>query len=122
MQLKQCRSCGVEKPLSEFHLRSDTGRHQNGCKECYHSAQMQRNYGISFADYDRMYHEQDGFCAICRLPQNSKRNTRFCVDHDHDTGEVRGLLCDSCNRGIGLLKDDPRLLENAAKYLRAFKE
>ncbi len=83
---------------------------------------MQRNYGINLADYDCMYHEQDGLCAICHLPQNSKRNTRFCVDHDHDTGEVRGLLCDSCNRGIGLLKDDPRLLENAAKYLRSFKE
>ncbi len=120
--MKQCRSCGVEKPLSEFHKRSDTGKYQNGCKECYHSAQMKRNYGITLEVYDRMYEQQNGLCAICRLPQLSKRNTRFCVDHDHDTGQVRGLLCDSCNRGIGLLKDDPRLLENAAQYLRAFEE
>lgn len=120
--MKKCRTCGVEKPLTEFHIRSDTGKYQNGCKTCYHNAQIQRNYGISLADYDRMYEEQDGACAICRLPQNSKRNTRFCVDHDHDTGCVRGLLCDSCNRGIGLLKDDPRLLDRAAQYLRAFKD
>lgn len=120
--MKQCRSCGVEKPLSEFHKRSDTGKHQNACKICYHSAQLRRNYGITLDDYDRIYEDQNGVCAICHLPQMSTRNTRFCVDHDHDTGEVRGLLCDSCNRGIGLLKDDPRLLERAPQYLRAFKD
>lgn len=120
--MKQCRTCGVEKSLSEFHKRSDTGRHQNACKTCYHSAQLYRNYGITLDDYDRMYEKQNGVCAICNLPQLSKRNTRLCVDHDHDTGEVRGLLCDSCNRGIGLLKDDPRLLERAAQYIRTSKD
>jgi len=120
--MKQCRSCGVEKPLSEYHLRSDTNKHQNGCKTCYHSDQMRRNYGITLVDYDRMYEEQSGLCAICHLPQISNRNTRFCVDHNHTTGEVRGLLCDTCNRGIGLLKDDPRLLTKAADYIRSFKE
>jgi hypothetical protein len=63
--MKKCRSCGVEKPFSEFHKRSDTGRHQTACKECYHSAQMNRHYGITLRDYDRMYEEQDGLCAIC---------------------------------------------------------
>ena len=117
--MKQCRSCGVEKPLSEFHKRSDTGKYQTACKSCYHSQQMKRNYGITLEDYDRMYKEQNGVCKICSLPQVSKRNTRLCVDHDHGTGKVRGLLCDDCNRGIGLLKDDARLLDKASEYLRA---
>ena len=117
--MKQCRSCGVEKPLSEFHKRSDTGNLQTQCKNCYHSRQLERLYGITLAEYDRMYEEQNGVCKICHLPQESKRNTRLCVDHNHTTGEVRGLLCDSCNRAIGLLKDDPRLLDRAAEYLRS---
>ena len=117
--MKACRLCGVEKPKTDFHTRKDTGKIRNECKTCHADKQMQRNYGISLAEYDRMYADQGGVCKICHLPQKSNRNERLCVDHCHETGKVRGLLCDGCNRGIGLMKDDYRILESAASYLRS---
>jgi hypothetical protein len=76
-------------------------------------------YGITIADYDDMFKAQDGKCAICGT---SKPHTRsdvrhFSIDHDHDTGQVRGLLCDQCNRGLGLLHDDIERLKSAIQYL-----
>ena len=120
--IKTCRVCGSSKPVSEYHFRYDTKKYRKECKTCHHDKQLLRNYGITLGEYNSLLEKQNGVCAICSLPQKSKRNTRFCVDHDHTTGEVRGLLCDSCNRGIGLLKDDSRLLDKAAKYLRSFEE
>ena len=77
-----------------------------------------KEYDITLSDYDKMYAYQDGKCAICHgTDTKTPKNGRFCVDHDHDTGKVRGLLCASCNRGIGLLKDDPETVLSAYKYL-----
>ncbi len=117
--MKTCRECGVGKNLTEFHIRKDSGKHRNECKTCHTDKQMVRKYGIDLSTYDRMFKEQDGVCKICSLPQKSNRNERLAVDHCHETGKVRGLLCDSCNRGIGLLKDDYRIIERAASYLRS---
>jgi hypothetical protein len=74
----------------------------------------QRIYGITLADYWRMYKEQDGHCAICT------KQMSLVVDHNHQTGRVRGLLCGSCNRGIGYLGDDPIRLQRASEYLKQF--
>ena len=74
-----------------------------------------RKYGFSIADYDAMSHCQNGVCAICGQPNNNGK--RLDVDHNHDSGKVRGLLCNSCNRGIGYLKDDAEVLLKAAEYL-----
>lgn len=63
-------------------------------------------------DFDDMLRKQDYKCAICRC--NFKKR---CVDHDHTTGVVRGLLCDRCNMGIGKLKDKYEVVQNAADYL-----
>lgn len=120
--MKECRSCGTQKPLREFYKRSDSGKYHNSCTSCWYDKQLLRKYGITLEEYDRLYEKQSGVCAICHLPQSSTRNSRLCVDHDHQTGEVRGLLCSDCNRGIGLLKDDYRILNNAADYLRAFAD
>jgi hypothetical protein len=59
-------------------------------------------------------------CAICRQPERTPGRA-LAVDHDHATGEVRGLLCGNCNRGIGFLGDSAELLESAAGYLRGTK-
>lgn len=76
------------------------------------TAQNRRHaYGLEPEDYDRMMTEQEGICAICR----TRRPTD--VDHDHDTGEVRGLLCKHCNRGLGGFQDDPDVLQRAINYL-----
>ena len=76
-----------------------------------------RTYGITESDYDVMYAEQEGCCAICGVHQLDIKQ-RFCVDHNHDTGKVRALLCDSCNVGLGKFKDNYDNLLRAADYLR----
>jgi hypothetical protein len=77
-------------------------------------------YGITFFDYQVMNGNQNGRCAICDGPPNGngKKYGRLSVDHDHDTGEIRGLLCATCNSGLGLFRDEVYLLELAARYLR----
>lgn len=66
-----------------------------------------------------MLADQGGLCAICRQPERTARNQVLAVDHDHSTGEVRGLLCSHCNRAVGLLADDPARLIRALAYLGA---
>lgn len=120
--MKQCRSCGLEKPLTNFVVRKDNGRYRNDCIDCQRKLKREKQYkelySITLSDYDRLYELQGGVCSICRLPQSDSRKTTLCVDHNHQTGEVRGLLCSDCNVAIGLLKDDPRLTERATDYLR----
>lgn len=74
-----------------------------------------RAYGLTPEGYQEMLAAQGGRCAICATDKPHKGALH--VDHDHDTGEVRGLLCFCCNAGIGKLKDDPRLLVKALWYL-----
>lgn len=59
---------------------------------------------------------QGGVCAVCGDPRT--KGKRLCIDHDHTTGEVRGLLCDRCNKGIGLFRDDPATIMSAINYLK----
>lgn len=136
---KTCYMCQEVKDTSEFY------RHQNGlhnvgtiCKFCntqkarnYRSkswttsaryltsrkANLKSKFGITPDDYDVMFNQQNGVCAICNKPE--AQNKRLAVDHCHHTYKVRGLLCSMCNTGIGKLNDDPDLLDKAAKYLRA---
>ncbi len=79
---------------------------------------LKSKYGISLEDYEAMVAEQGGGCAICKQGPRGKRYSSLVVDHCHDTGIVRGLLCDHCNRGLGLFGDNPETLEAAALYLR----
>jgi hypothetical protein len=134
-----CKHCKIEKPKSNFHKR--TG-YKDGirpfCKECrrkyeidnYHKNKENRpycydidkdrklktTYGISFLEYEKMLAAQDGKCAICGTTSTGNRKA-FHVDHDHKTGEIRGLLCSNCNTGIGNLRDDIGLLNRAIEYL-----
>jgi hypothetical protein len=85
--------------------------------------ELKATYGITLADYDRMLAEQGGACRICgstdpQAPVGKKNGVSyFNVDHCHETGAVRGLLCFQCNVGLGKFKDDPDLLLRAAQYL-----
>lgn len=74
--------------------------------------QLQLQYGITLEDFDRMMSDQRNSCAICH-----ELLVKPCVDHDHETGVVRGLLCSNCNSGLGMFKDDIRLLAGAIVYL-----
>ncbi len=71
-------------------------------------------FGLRREDFDAMVVTQGGLCAICEIPMRSP-----CIDHSRITGNVRGLLCQACNGGIGLLGDDLASLERAVAYLRA---
>jgi hypothetical protein len=75
-----------------------------------------KKYGITPEDWDYLWELQDGQCATCRIDLTV---VKVCVDHDHKTNEVRGLLCNECNHGLGKFKDDAETLMRAAKYVLA---
>lgn len=74
---------------------------------------LQRQYGITKSQYDTLFVEQDGKCAICGQQSSEKLQT----DHNHITGEVRGLLCGTCNKVLGLVKDNQNTLHKMLEYL-----
>jgi hypothetical protein len=77
---------------------------------------LKKCYGITLDDYNIMFEEQNGCCAVCGIHQSIFKKTLF-VDHDHVSGKIRGLLCHDCNIAIGNLKDDPKLFYRAIDYL-----
>lgn len=118
--------CGRRLPATSFHNNKSRpdGLHYS-CRECWADYQAERNllrkFGITREEYDKLLKKQGGGCAICGEELGMMRagkRLRLCVDHDHDTGEVRGILCTSCNNGLGRFKDDPELLLRAAEYLK----
>lgn len=133
---KFCSRCKDTKPLEAFgRAYKKVGQHGrqawcNVCMAAYAAARratlptgtiykrtrrsnLKRWYGLTESDYESMVSAQNGVCKICSQPSHR----RLCVDHDHTTGKVRGLLCDPCNRGLGLFRDNPELLRDAADYL-----
>ena len=76
---------------------------------------QKKRFGLEREDLERMFLEQNGSCAICYTPFLTDRPR---VDHDHDTNEVRGLLCHHCNTALGLFKDSTEALNNAITYLK----
>lgn len=116
---KPCRECGTmfsPKAPSE-HYCSDR------CKDrAYTTAYLNRKYGITLSDYERMHAEQSGRCKICGgegfVMDKDRHSLKLVVDHCHVTDKVRGLLCHNCNRALGLLKDNIQTLENAIAYLK----
>jgi hypothetical protein len=81
-------------------------------------------YGITLEEYETMLGAQDGGCKICGATEANKpgnRYTNLVVDHNHETGQVRGLLCNAHNRALGMFDDDVELLQKAIDYLEAYK-
>lgn len=83
--------------------------------EAQRDARLRADFGISLVEYQQILDRQNGRCAICGQTCGSGRN--LAVDHDHETGLVRGLLCMNCNNGLGRFKDRADLLRNALRYL-----
>jgi hypothetical protein len=79
---------------------------------------LERTYDISLKEYEQLFIEQFGVCAICHKPPTEDKPF-LVVDHDHETGMVRGLLCNNCNIAIGLLKDNADTLRSAVRYIQA---
>jgi hypothetical protein len=78
--------------------------------------ELKLNYGLTREAYEAMLASQRGVCAICG--KTDRLGRRLAVDHAHDTGAIRALLCGDCNVAIGLLQEDPRVIESAAAYVR----
>lgn len=83
---------------------------------------LRRTYGISGVDFDAMWAEQSGLCAICHIHMTltegrGLRSTDVCVDHNHTTNQVRGLLCADCNVGIARLKESKTIMLTAIEYV-----
>jgi hypothetical protein len=81
-----------------------------------------RAYGITESDWDEMLVRQGGKCAVCRTTKPGGRGESWHIDHDHVTGQVRGLLCQRCNLGIGMLGDDPDLMRAALRYVERHRQ
>jgi hypothetical protein len=77
---------------------------------------LKRRFGITLEEYDKLLVKQNNSCAICKRNQTEFK-IKLAVDHNHKTGEIRGLLCNNCNNGLGRFKDNKVLLSEAIKYL-----
>lgn len=82
-------------------------------------ARLLAKYGLTREQFDALSETQKGLCAICSGPSRGKK--RLSVDHDHETLDIRGLLCDPCNTGLGMFRDNPDLLFAAIRYLMRCK-
>ena len=123
---KWCADCNAVKPLADFpktraspsgvytycrpchNIRGRAAKDKVGGSRTYH---LKRRYGITAEEADAILEAQGGLCAICRTAPAAH------VDHDHDTGMIRELLCFNCNGGLGQFKDDPEVLRAAADYV-----
>lgn len=111
-ELKTCCQCKKDKPIDEFFRDSSKpdGRSYL-CKQCKTDKVLQKSYGITLEEYNKQVKRQNGECAMCH------KKSKLVIDHDHFTGSFRGLLCNTCNRYIGLIGDNPILALEAAHYL-----
>ena len=119
--MKTCTKCNESKPSDAFYRKrkgSDALRplckscHVAGCRE----RKLSNKYGINQSTYEEMRGAQRGRCDICGTTSPDGRGD-FHVDHCHKSGNVRALLCMSCNRMLGFAKDSPHILRKAADYL-----
>lgn len=115
----RCKSCD-KKTRKKTRFRSEKNPTQDG----YRRRLLQIYYNMTVEDYNNLLERQGGGCGICgtRKPcgeqSSSERLKHFAVDHCHKTGRIRGLLCNACNRALGLFQDDIEILEAASKYLK----
>lgn len=113
-----CSRCGAVrvKRKKQNPGTRDSWRCMNKVREEAHK-EVAAIHGLTYQEYQEMYDAQQGRCAICGgLCSTGKR---LAVDHNHETGVVRGLLCNHCNRALGFFRDDPLLLQSALEYLAA---
>ncbi len=112
---KKCCKCQQILPRQDFHRSIGFADGLSPrCKECNRSEERKRLYGLSESDLNTLIHSQQSKCAICFEPFV---DSKFHVDHDHATGNVRGLLCARCNLGLGSFKDSVFRLLQAIEYL-----
>lgn len=146
LSTKTCTVCKNVFPLSKFY-KSDKGRLKSSCATCcsirnkkaylknkdkrieankkwaeknktrIQETKIRRKFGIGLKEKQELFERQGSCCAICKCKSNV-RERDWDVDHCHETGVVRGILCSNCNRALGLFQDNAEYLQNAAEYLK----
>ena len=139
MVYRKCRLCNLEANSEEdliMFVTNSTSKYGkvNECKECNNihrkiyretdsrqaasrKSHLKKTYGLTIEEYENMFIEQEGRCAICGSEDSFSSSPHFHVDHCHTTGNVRGLLCGPCNQGLGQFKDNLGSLYSAINYL-----
>lgn len=127
--LRVCSNCGNHKTPENFYPHSGTGRLVDKCKKCISDKgklrsyeelrckNLKQNYNLTHEEWLKINESQNGVCAICKKPE-MRRGRPLSVDHDHQTGKIRGLLCSNCNTALGLLRDSIPNLSEAIDYLK----
>lgn len=114
---KPCRWCKESfKPVAPSHLYCSDTCKDKGLADNYYS----NNYGVGLLQVEQILKNQNNLCAICGeegFKMNEHIKSPLNLDHCHETGKVRGLLCHNCNRALGLLKDNKERLNRAILYL-----
>ena len=131
--MKICNKCNQKKHIDCFSRHSPKREQKrNYCKQCavlttkkYEqnhpdrelNYRLNKKYLISKQQYDHILNNQNGKCAICNREFSDAKNRRLCIDHNHLTSKIRGLLCFNCNTALGKVSDDINILKNMIKYL-----
>lgn len=151
MKTKVCTRCKKEKPFSEFYKskRNKTGviTECKMCKRIYTTRRWQdiknnpvlyakekkrmrrsergwslrKDYGLTVADWNMLFDVQQGCCYICGKHQSILKS-RLCVDHSHESGKVRSLLCCKCNMALGLVEESTDILQKRLSYVKNHKD
>lgn len=134
---KFCSKCNTLKPIGDFYKnKSRRDGKAVFCKTCWEKeyvgkraevkkVQLQHKYGVTWENYLEVLDYQEYKCAICKRDINAAgtRDTKSDtahIDHDHETGKLRGILCTQCNSGLGSFRDSIASLQNAIKYLETY--
>ena len=127
----RCKKCRNQKQKEWVKKNPDKVKilnlkHRETRKEYYSSPErklkyrkkyIEKAFNIPYSQYEQMQTAQNNVCAICKEKETCSRQEYLSVDHNHTTGKVRGLLCNSCNRALGYFRDNPVFVENAKNYL-----
>lgn len=124
-----CPNCESEKPVSAFYeVKERRSGHSSWCRECTKGKARAKHifatYGITEVEYELLLESQHGVCAACGKSETAKfRNSlaMLSVDHCHETGKARGLLCHRCNRVLGHIGEDPEVLRGLLRYIDSFQ-
>lgn len=114
------KAAPTERIAKKEYMREYSQKQRDANPDYYRNADLKRHYGVTLEWYNQKLAEQNGVCAICQQAESLViRGTvqRLAVDHDHESGMVRGLLCSKCNQGIGCLKHDVGILKSGIDYL-----
>jgi hypothetical protein len=110
----ECKECKKKYLVNKEYHKEYYALNKESINKKHRNNHLFRNYGITIEEYEDLKEKQNNKCAICGCTPTRS----YHVDHCHYTGEVRGLLCNNCNAGIGKLQDNVNILEKAIKYLQ----